>query len=94
MGSSEEISKAEEEKSEVKDPGINLDSAILNGGLDGLYLEMLAYGVEGLQVGKFLTLSPEGYTKLRLIMTVQYSLQNLIWTMKDGQISLVRKPKQ
>ena len=34
-------------------PGINLDSAILNGGLDGLYLEMLAFGVEGLQVGKF-----------------------------------------
>ena len=54
MGSSEEIEVwAEEEKSEVKDPGINLDSAILNGGLDGLYLEMLAYGVEGLQVGKF-----------------------------------------
>ena len=54
MGSSEEIEVwAEEEKSEVKDSGINLDSAILNGGLDGLYLEMLAYGVEGLQVGKF-----------------------------------------
>ena len=54
MGSSEEVEVwAEEEKSEVKDPGINLDSAILNGGLDGLYLEMLAYGVEGLQVGKF-----------------------------------------
>ena len=45
MGSSEEIEVwAEEEKSEVEDPGINLDSAILNGGLDGLYLEMLAYG--------------------------------------------------
>jgi len=43
---------AEEEKSEAKDPGINLDSAILNGGLDSLYLEMLTY-VEGLQVGKF-----------------------------------------
>ena len=54
MGSSEEIEVwAEEEKSEAKDSGINLDSAILNGGLDGLYLEMLAYGVEGLQVGKF-----------------------------------------
>ncbi len=54
MGSSEEIEVwVEEEKSEVKDSGINLDSAILNGGLDGLYLEMLAYGVEGLQVGKF-----------------------------------------
>ena len=54
MGSSEEIEVwAEEEKSEAKDSGINLDSTILNGGLDGLYLEMLAYGVEGLQVGKF-----------------------------------------
>jgi len=54
MGSSEEIDVwAEEEKAESKDSGINLDSAILNGGLDGLYLEMLAYGVEGLQVGKF-----------------------------------------
>jgi hypothetical protein len=54
MGSSEEVDVwAEEEKAEVKDPGINLDSAILNGGLDGLYLEMLAFGVEGLQVGKF-----------------------------------------
>jgi len=54
MGSSEEIDVwAEEEKAEAKDPGINLDSAILNGGLDGLYLEMLAFGVEGLQVGKF-----------------------------------------
>ena len=54
MGSSEEIEVwAEEEKSEAKDSGINLDSAILNGGLDGLYLEMLAYGVEGLQVGNF-----------------------------------------
>ena len=54
MGSSEEIEVwAEEEKAEIKDSGINLDSAILNGGLDGLYLEMLAYGVEGLQVGKF-----------------------------------------
>ena len=42
MGSSEEIEVwAEEEKSEAKDSGINLDSAILNGGLDGLYLEML-----------------------------------------------------
>ena len=54
MGSSEEVEVwAEEEKAEAKDSGINLDSAILNGGLDGLYLEMLAYGVEGLQVGKF-----------------------------------------
>ena len=43
---------AEEEKSEAEDPGINLDSAILNGGLDSLYLEMLTW-VEGLQVGKF-----------------------------------------
>ena len=45
MGSSEEIEVwAEEEKSEAKDSGINLDSAILNGGLDGLYLEMLNMG--------------------------------------------------
>ena len=51
MGSSEEVEVwAEEEKAEAEDSGINLDSAILNGGLDGLYLEMLAYGVEGLQV--------------------------------------------
>ena len=54
IGNSEEPEVwIEEEKSEAKDSGINLDSAILNGGLDGLYLEMLAYGVEGLQVGKF-----------------------------------------
>jgi hypothetical protein len=54
MGSSEEPDVwKEEEKSESKDPGINLDSAILNGGLDGLYLEMLTWGVEGLQVGRF-----------------------------------------
>jgi hypothetical protein len=53
IASSEEVEVwAEEEKSEVKDSGINLDSAILNGGLDGLYLEMLTW-VEGLQVGKF-----------------------------------------
>ena len=53
MGSSEEEEVwVEEEKSEVSDPGINLDSAILNGGLDGLYLEMLTW-VEGLQVGRF-----------------------------------------
>ena len=53
MGSSEEPEVwDEEDKSEAKDPGINLDSAILNGGLDGLYLEMLSW-VEGLQVGKF-----------------------------------------
>ena len=53
MGSSEEIDVwAEEEKSEKEDPGINLDSAILNGGLDSLYLEMLTW-VEELQVGKF-----------------------------------------
>ena len=72
MGSSEEIEVwAEEEKSEVKDPGINLDSAIKRD-LDGLYLEMLAGGVEGLQVGKFLTLSLEGCTKQRSIMTVQF----------------------
>ena len=43
---------AEEEKSEAEDPGINLDSTILNGGLDSLYLEMLTW-VEGLQVGRF-----------------------------------------
>ena len=52
MGSSEEIDVwAEEEKSE-KRTRINLDSAILNGGLDSLYLEMLTL-VEELQVGKF-----------------------------------------
>ena len=39
-------------KIEKEDPGINLDSAILNGGLDSLYLEMLTW-VEELQVGKF-----------------------------------------
>ena len=54
MGSSEEPEVwIEEEKSESKDSGINLDSAILNGGLDGLYLEMLSWGVEDLQVGRF-----------------------------------------
>ena len=53
MGSSEEIEVwTEEEKAELKDSGINLDSAILNGGLDSLYLEMLTW-VEGLQVGRF-----------------------------------------
>ena len=53
IAASEEVEVwAEEEKSEVKDAGINLDSAILNGGLDGLYLEMLTW-VVGLQVGKF-----------------------------------------
>jgi hypothetical protein len=53
MGSSEEEDVwIEEEKSEIKDAGINLDSAILNGGLDGLYLEMLSW-IDGLQVGRF-----------------------------------------
>lgn len=53
MGTSEEPEVwDEEDKSESEDQGINLDSAILNGGLDGLYLEMLTW-VEGLQVGKF-----------------------------------------
>ena len=53
IGSSEEVEVwAEEEKMELKDPGINLDSAILGGGLDSLYLEMLTW-TEGLQVGKF-----------------------------------------
>lgn len=53
MGSSEEPDVwDEEDKSESEDSGINLDSAILNGGLDGLYLEMLTW-VEGIQVGKF-----------------------------------------
>ena len=42
----------QEEESEVSDPGINLDSAILNGGLDGMFLETLTF-VEGLQVGRF-----------------------------------------
>ena len=53
IGSSEEVEVwSEEEKAELKDPGINLDSAILGGGLDSLYLEMLTW-TEGLQVGKF-----------------------------------------
>ena len=53
IGSSEEEEVwIEEEKAESSDTGINLDSAILNGGLDGLYLEMLTW-VEGIQVGKF-----------------------------------------
>jgi len=53
MGTTEEVEVwLEEEKSELQDSGINLDSAILNGGLDGLYLEMLTW-VEGIQVGKF-----------------------------------------
>ena len=53
MGSSEEPEVwDEEDKSESEDQGVNLDSAILNGGLDGLYLEMLTW-VDGLQVGKF-----------------------------------------
>jgi len=53
IGSSEEEEVwIEEEKAESSDAGINLDSAILNGGLDGLYLEMLTW-VDGIQVGKF-----------------------------------------
>ncbi len=53
MGSTEEEEVwVEEEKAELADAGINLDSAILNGGLDGLYLEMLTW-VDGIQVGKF-----------------------------------------
>ena len=53
MASSEEEEVwSEEEKSEIKDSGINLDSAILNGGLDGLYLEMLSW-VDGILVGRF-----------------------------------------
>tara|TARA_B110001452_G_scaffold204187_2_gene174164 strand:- start:656 stop:1453 length:798 start_codon:yes stop_codon:yes gene_type:complete len=53
MGSSEEEEVwVEEEKAESDDAGVNLDSAILNGGLDGLYLEMLSW-VDGIQVGKF-----------------------------------------
>ena len=43
---------AEEEKAEKEDSGVNLDSAILGGGIDSYYLEMLTY-VEGLQVGRF-----------------------------------------
>ena len=42
----------EEEKAEKEDAGINLDSAILGGGLDAFYLEMLTY-VEDLPVGRF-----------------------------------------
>lgn len=41
-----------EEEAELEDPGINLDSAILGGGIDGYYLEMLTY-VEDIQIGKF-----------------------------------------
>jgi len=43
---------AEEEKAEKEDAGVNLDSAILGGGIDSFYLEMLSY-VEDLQVGRF-----------------------------------------
>ncbi|MDP6870025.1 MAG: hypothetical protein QGI21_04560 [Candidatus Poseidoniaceae archaeon] len=42
----------QEEKAESQDSGINLDSAILNGGLDGMFLETITY-VEDLQVGRF-----------------------------------------
>ena len=53
IGNSEEPEVwIEEEKSEAEDSGVNLDSGIMNGGLDGMYLEMLTW-VEGLQVGKF-----------------------------------------
>ena len=41
-----------EEEAELEDSGINLDSAILGGGIDGYYLEMLTF-VEDLQVGRF-----------------------------------------
>ena len=42
----------EEEKAEVEDSGINLDSVILNGGIDGLFAEMMTY-VDDLQTGRF-----------------------------------------
>jgi hypothetical protein len=42
----------EEEKAEAEDSGINIDSAILGGGIDGLFLEIMTY-VDGLQTGRF-----------------------------------------
>ncbi|MDP6863851.1 MAG: hypothetical protein QGG96_00370 [Candidatus Poseidoniaceae archaeon] len=42
----------EEEKAEAEDSGINLDSVMLNGGIDGLFAEMMTY-VDDLQTGRF-----------------------------------------
>jgi len=42
----------EEEKYELEDPGVNLQSALLGGGITGIYLDELLE-VKGLQVGRF-----------------------------------------
>ena len=91
MGSSEEIEVwMEEEKAEAEDSGINLDSAILNGGLDGLYQRCYRSGWKGYKLEDSQIPNLGDFTKQQLLMTVQYFSLSLTWMMRIGRNSWAR----